>query len=76
MLAELPELKPTFVIFYDLSRVARDEFDAFWLLREITASGAKLESTMERIDDGDDGCCSTRSWPGSTPIGRAAMARR
>jgi site-specific DNA recombinase len=55
MLADLPELRPTYVIFYDLSRVARDEFDAFWLLREIKNNGAKLESTMERIDDSDDG---------------------
>jgi site-specific DNA recombinase len=55
MLADLPELKPTYVIFYDLSRVARDEFDAFWLLREIKHNGAKLESTMERVDDSDDG---------------------
>lgn len=51
MLAELPTLKPTFVIFYDLSRVARDDFDALWLLREIEGLGAKLESTMERVDD-------------------------
>jgi site-specific DNA recombinase len=55
MLAEMAELQPTFVIFYDLSRVARDEFDAFWLLREIEACGAKLESTLERIDNNDDG---------------------
>jgi site-specific DNA recombinase len=55
MLADLPELKPTYVVFYDLSRVARDEFDAFWLLREIKHNGAKLESAMERIDDSDDG---------------------
>src|ERR1700684_3490394 len=34
---------------------ARDEFDPFWLLREIKNNGAKLESTMERIDDSDDG---------------------
>jgi len=55
LLSELPELKPDFVIFYDLSRSARDEFDAFWLLREITAHGAKLESTQERIDDTAEG---------------------
>jgi DNA invertase Pin-like site-specific DNA recombinase len=46
---------PTYVIFYDLSRVARDEFDAFWLLREIEACGSKLESTLERIDNDDTG---------------------
>jgi site-specific DNA recombinase len=55
MLAEMAELQPTYVIFYDLSRVARDEFDAFWLLREIEAAGAKLESTLERIDNDDTG---------------------
>lgn len=55
MLAELPKLKPTFVIFYDLSRVAREETDAFWLLGEIKRCGAKLESTMERVDDSPQG---------------------
>jgi DNA invertase Pin-like site-specific DNA recombinase len=55
MLADLAELRPTYVIFYDLSRSARDEFDAFWLLREIKSHGAKLESTLERIDDDETG---------------------
>ena len=55
MLAELPDLRPDYVIFYDLSRVARDEFDAFWILREINAVGAKLESTLERITNDDSG---------------------
>jgi hypothetical protein len=40
MLAELDTLKPTFVIFYDLLRSARDEFDAYWLWNEIKHSGA------------------------------------
>ena len=55
MLAELPRLKPTYVIFYDLSRMAREEFDAFWLLNEIKRHGAKLESTLEPIDDSPQG---------------------
>ena len=55
MLGELPKLKPTYVIFYDLSRVAREEQDAFWLLGEIKRHGAKLESTLERIDDSPQG---------------------
>jgi site-specific DNA recombinase len=55
MLSELGDLKPTYVIFYDLSRVARDEFDAFWLLREIESNGSKLESTLERISNDDSG---------------------
>ncbi len=55
MLSELPNLKPTYVIFYDLSRVAREEKDAFWLLGEIKRCGGKLESTLERIDDSPQG---------------------
>jgi len=51
MLTALPKLKPTYVIFYDLSRWAKEEQDAFWLLAEIKRHGAKLESTLERIDD-------------------------
>lgn len=55
LLAELAELKPDYVIVYDLSRSARDEFDAFWLLHEITAGGARLESTQERVDQTAEG---------------------
>jgi site-specific DNA recombinase len=55
LLAELPKLKPTYVIIYDLSRLARDDFDALWLLSEIEKHGAKLESTLERIDDSPAG---------------------
>src|SRR5579872_6801217 len=51
MLAKLPGLRPTYVIFYDLSRVARDDFDALRLLREIEGNGSKLESTLERTDN-------------------------
>jgi site-specific DNA recombinase len=60
MLGELPKLKPTHVIFYDLSRVAREEQDAFWLLGEIKRHGAKLESTLERIDDSPQGIAAVR----------------
>jgi site-specific DNA recombinase len=55
MLAELDTLKPNFVIFYDLSRSARDEFDAYWLWNEIKHSGAIMKSTQEDFDDSDDG---------------------
>lgn len=51
MLLDLAALRPTYVIFYDLSRVARDDFDALFLLRQIEAHGCKLESTLERVDD-------------------------
>src|SRR5580700_2828856 len=55
MLGELGALRPSHVIFYDLSRVAREESDAFWLLGEIKRNGAKLESTLERVDDSPQG---------------------
>jgi site-specific DNA recombinase len=55
MLSDLAQLRPTYVIFYDLSRVAREELDAFWLLAEIKRHGAKLESTLEHIADDDTG---------------------
>jgi site-specific DNA recombinase len=55
MLAELAELRPSYVVFYDLSRVAREEQDALWLLAEIKRHGAKLESTLEHIADDDTG---------------------
>jgi site-specific DNA recombinase len=51
MLTELAELRPTYVIVYDLSRIARNDFDALDLLRKIEQHGCKLESTLERIDD-------------------------
>ena len=55
MLAELGEVAPTYVIFYDLSRVAREESDAFWLLAQIRSHGAKLTSTREPVDDSPQG---------------------
>jgi site-specific DNA recombinase len=55
MLAELGELQPTYAIFYDLSKVAREEIDAFWLLGEINRHGTKLESTLERVDGSPQG---------------------
>ncbi len=55
MLSELPDLQPDYVIFYDLSRVAREDFDALWLLREIESHGCQLKSTLERFDDSPAG---------------------
>src|SRR5271166_674420 len=49
MLAELGDVRPTYVIFYDLSRVAREESDAFWLLAQVKSHGAKLTSTREPV---------------------------
>lgn len=56
LLADLDELKPQYAIFYDLSRVCRDDFDAQWLWREITDKhGCMIQSTVERIDDSSTG---------------------
>ena len=55
LLAELGEVRPTYVIFYDLSRVAREESDAFWLLAQVKSHGAKLTSTREPVDDSPQG---------------------
>jgi site-specific DNA recombinase len=55
LLSELDEVRPTYVIFYDLSRVARDEPDAFWLLGQVKSHGAKLTSTREPVDDSPQG---------------------
>ncbi len=55
MLSELGEVRPTYVIFYDLSRVAREESDAFWLLAQVKSHGAKLTSTREPVDDSPQG---------------------
>ncbi len=55
LLSELPKLQPTYVVVYDISRLARDDYDALWLYAEIERHGSKLESTLERIDDSPAG---------------------
>ena len=55
LLAELPDLRPDYVIFYDLSRLAREEADAFYLLTQIRSSGSRLMSTREPVDDSPQG---------------------
>ena len=55
LLTELPEVRPTYAIFYDLSRFAREEEDAFWLLRKIRDNGSRLKSTREPVDDSPQG---------------------
>jgi DNA invertase Pin-like site-specific DNA recombinase len=55
LVSALGQVRPTYVIFYDLSRVARDEPDAFWLLGQVKSHGAKLTSTREPVDDSPQG---------------------
>jgi site-specific DNA recombinase len=56
LLADLAELKPDYAIFYDLSRVCRNDFDAQWLWREITEKhGCLIQSTREKVDSSPSG---------------------
>jgi site-specific DNA recombinase len=55
LLSELPQVRPDYVIFYDLSRVAREEADAFALLAQIRGNGSRLLSTREPVDDSPQG---------------------
>lgn len=49
-------LKPDFVVYFDLSRSAREDFDAQWLWRELTEKRSVLiQSTHERIDNTPNG---------------------
>ncbi len=50
MLGELELLRPTFVIVYDISRLARNRLDDATLLLRIEQSGARLVSVLENID--------------------------
>jgi site-specific DNA recombinase len=48
--------KPDFVVYFDLSRSAREDFDAQWLWRELVEKrGVLIQSTLERIEDSDTG---------------------
>jgi len=50
MLADLKTHRPTYVIIYDLSRLARNRLDDAQLMLLIEASGAKVVSVLENID--------------------------
>jgi site-specific DNA recombinase len=55
MLAELEELRPTWVIVYDLSRLARNRLDDALLMLKIEQAGAKLVSVLENVDQTPSG---------------------
>ncbi len=50
LLADIKTVRPTYVIVYDLSRLARNRADDALLMLEIEASGARLVSCLENID--------------------------
>lgn len=48
--------KADFVVYFDLSRSARDDYDAQWLWRQLVERrGVLIQSTQERIDDTANG---------------------
>jgi site-specific DNA recombinase len=55
MLADLPKLRPTYVIVYDLSRLARNRLDDALLMLKIEQSGARLVSVLENVDQTPSG---------------------
>jgi site-specific DNA recombinase len=50
MLTDLKRHRPTYVIIYDLSRLARNRLDDAQLMLQIESSGAKVVSVLENID--------------------------
>jgi site-specific DNA recombinase len=56
LLEKVDHHRPDFVIYFDLSRSARNDFDAQWLWRELTERrGVLIQSTHERIDNTPNG---------------------
>jgi DNA invertase Pin-like site-specific DNA recombinase len=56
LIEKVERLKPDFVVYFDLSRSARNDYDAQWLWRELTEKrGVLIQSTHERIDDTPNG---------------------
>jgi DNA invertase Pin-like site-specific DNA recombinase len=56
LLEKVDRHRPDFVIYFDLSRSARNDYDAQWLWRELTERrGVLIQSTHERIDDTPNG---------------------
>jgi site-specific DNA recombinase len=55
MLADLKRLRPTYVIVYDLSRLARNRADDVLLMLQIEQTGARLVSVLENIDQTPSG---------------------
>ena len=51
MLKYIRKQRPTYVIVYDLSRLARNRLDDALLMVEIEACGARLVSVLENIDE-------------------------
>lgn len=56
LIEKIDELHPDFVVYFDLSRSAREDYDAQWLWREIVEKrGVRIQSIHERIDDTPNG---------------------
>lgn len=56
LLKKIDAQHPDFVVYFDLSRSARNDFDAQWLWREIVEKrGVLIQSVHERIDNTPNG---------------------
>jgi site-specific DNA recombinase len=56
LIEKVDRLSPDFIVYFDLSRSARNDYDAQWLWRELTEKrGVLIQSTHERIDNTPNG---------------------
>jgi site-specific DNA recombinase len=56
LLEKVDQLHPDFVVYFDLSRSARNDYDSQWLWRELVERrGVLIQSTQERIDNTPNG---------------------
>jgi site-specific DNA recombinase len=56
LMDKVDQHQPDFVVYFDLSRSARNDYDAQWLWRELTERrGILIQSTQERIDNTPNG---------------------
>lgn len=76
MLADLKIHRPTYVIIYDLSRLARNRLDDAQLMLQIEGSGAKVVSVLENIDQTASGRLTHGVLPLSTSSVRQGTLRR
>lgn len=56
LIDKVDQHRPDFIVYFDLSRSARNDYDAQWLWKELTEKrGVLIQSTQERIDNTPNG---------------------
>jgi len=69
--------RPDFIVYFDLSRSARNDYDAQWLWRELTERrGVLIQSTQERIDNTPNGRMIYSITAAVTPTASAKTPRK